>query len=60
MGILRIENLLIYKSDWLLLSFKSFDLLGHWKVGLLTIGRCGACLETGGEMAYRADSSWLK
>jgi hypothetical protein len=24
---------LIHKSDWLIISFKSFDLLGYWYVG---------------------------
>ena len=27
---------MIYKSDWLIISFKSFVLLGYWNVGLLT------------------------
>jgi hypothetical protein len=24
---------LVHKSDWLIISFKSFDLLGYWNVG---------------------------
>jgi hypothetical protein len=27
---------LTHKSDWLIISFKSFDLLGSWNVGLPT------------------------
>jgi hypothetical protein len=32
---------LIRKSDWLIISFKSFDLLGYWNVGLPITGVYG-------------------
>ena len=32
-------NLLIHKSDWLIVRFKSFALLGYWNVGLLMAER---------------------
>ena len=32
---------MIHKSDWLIISFKSFDLLGYWNVGPITGVHCG-------------------